>query len=300
MTATSDTLKGILWMLFVTFNFVMVNVLVKTLGTGLPILEAAFLRFLLGAVFLIPMIGAVRRVRFTREIWRLAGARALFHAIAMTLWFYAMTRIPMGEVTAMNFMNPIYITLGAMLFFGEKIALQRGLAMVMALLGGLVILRPGFRALDPGHLAMIFCSMGFAVSYLLANALNKRLPSTVVVFLMSTMVPVVIAPLALLHWQTPSLTQLGLLFLTAAFATLGHYSMMRAFAHAPQSVVQPVTFVQLIWAMTFGMVLFGEAFDPFVMLGGAMIITAISFITWREARLKQRAGPSAGQRTETT
>ncbi|SFK07584.1 DMT family transporter [Celeribacter neptunius] len=284
-----NTVKGVLWMLFVTFNFVMVNVLVKYIGTDLPVLETAFLRFALGAVFLIPMLGTVRQVRFTAEIWKLAITRALFHATAMSLWFFAMTRIPMSEVTAMNFMNPIYITIGAVLIFRERIALQRSLALVVAVIGGLVILRPGFRALDPGHVAMIFSAMAFAGSYLLANALNKRVPSTVVVFLMSTMVPVVIAPLALAHWQAPNWTQLGMLFLTAAFATTAHYSMMRAFAHAPQSVVQPVTFVQLVWATILGMVLFGEAFDPFVMLGGAMIIGAISFITWREKRARQRA-----------
>ena len=86
-----------------------------------------------------------------------------------------------------------------------------------------------------------------------------------------------------MHWQTPTLHQLILLFFTAAFATLGHYSMTRAFAAAPQTVIQPVVFVQLVWSMTLGLVLFGEAFDPYVLVGGTMIIGAISFITWREA-----------------
>ncbi len=289
MKSLPQTVQGILWMLVVTINFVMVNVLVKYVGSDLPVIVAAFLRFALGVVFLIPMIKSVREATFTREIWSLSIARALFHSLAMSLWFYAMTRIPMAEVTAMNFMNPLYISIGAVLIFGERISPPRIAAMAIAIIGGLVILRPGFRSLDPGHFAMIFSAMAFAGSYLLANALTKRLPATVVVFLMSAMVPIVISPFAILQWETPTLMELFLLFLTAAFATFAHYSMMRAFACAPQSVVQPVTFVQLVWAMILGMVLFGEAFDPFVILGGAMIIGAISYITWRETRRKKAA-----------
>ncbi|PZX10462.1 DMT family transporter [Celeribacter halophilus] len=281
-----NPVKGILWMLFMTLCFVMVNVLVKYVGTGLPVLQSAFLRFALGLVFLIPALGALRQVRFTPRIWKLTFGRAVFHSVAMTCWFFAMTRIPMGEVTSLNFMNPIYITIGAVILFGEKIALPRISALVVAFFGGLVILRPGFREIDPGHLAMVLSAMAFAGSYLIANRLVKELPASVVVFLMSVSVPIVIAPFALLHWETPTLHELLLLFLTAAFATLGHYSMTRAFACAPQSVVQPVVFVQLIWSVTFGYLLFGEAIDPFVMLGGAMIIGAISFITWRETRKK--------------
>ena len=288
MNAPAKPLQGILWMLFTTLNFVMVNVLVKYVGEGLPVLESAFLRFLLGLVFLIPALNTVRQTRFTPRLWKMTISRSLFHALAMSCWFFAMTQIPMGEVTAMNFMNPIYITIGAVVLFGERIALPRVTALCVAFLGGLVILRPGFREVDPGHLAMIISAMAFAGSYLIAGRLTRELPPAVVVFLMSVTVPVIIAPFALMHWQTPTLHQLILLFFTAAFATLGHYSMTRAFAAAPQTVIQPVVFVQLVWSMTLGLVLFGEAFDPYVLVGGTMIIGAISFITWREARARRR------------
>jgi drug/metabolite transporter (DMT)-like permease len=287
MIQISKPVQGILWMLLTTLNFVMVNVLVKYVGSGLPILESAFLRFLLGLVFLIPALKSVAKVQFTPRLWKLTFGRALFHALAMTCWFFAMTKIPMGEVTAMNFMNPIYVSIGAVMLFGERIALPRILALVVAFLGGLVILRPGFREIDPGHLAMIVSAIAFAGSYLIASQLTRELPASVVVFLMSVTVPLVIAPFAVLHWQTPTLHEVVLLFFTAAFATFGHYSMTRAFSCAPQSVVQPVVFIQLIWSVSLGMLLFGEAFDPFVILGGAMIIGAVSFITWREARAKR-------------
>jgi drug/metabolite transporter (DMT)-like permease len=82
--------------------------------------------------------------------------------------------------------------------------------------------------------------------------------------------------------------QLGWLVGVAAFATAGHYAMTRAFAAAPLSVTQPVTFLQLVWATILGATVFGEAVDPFVLAGGGMIIAAVSFMTWREAVLRRR------------
>jgi drug/metabolite transporter (DMT)-like permease len=281
-------LSGILWMFATTIFFVGVNVLVKYVGTGLPVIQTAFLRFALGLVFLLPMIKAVRAVAYTRDIVGLMIGRGAVHTVAMLLWFYAMTRIPLAEVTALNFMNPIYVSIGAVILFGEKIAAPRIIALIIAFIGGLVVLRPGFREIDPGHIAMVFGAMGIAGSYLLANALSKRVPATVVVFALSTVVPLILAPFVIVVWQTPTQLELFLLFLTSFFATAAHYCMTRAFACAPQSAIQPVTFLQLVWATVLGAVLFGEGFDGFVILGGALIMGSVTFITLREARAKRR------------
>ncbi|MEM5476732.1 DMT family transporter [Pacificibacter sp. AS14] len=281
-------LAGILWMSVATLSFVTMNVLVKYVGSGLPVVQIAFLRFVLGLVFLLPMIKAVRSVVYTREIVGLVIGRGVTHTLAILLWFFAMTRIPIAEVTAMNFMNSIYVTIGAVFFFGEKIAIPRIIALIVAVIGGLVVLRPGFRALDPGHIAMMFAPFFFAGSFLCANALSRRVSATVVVFMMSTIVPLLLLPLVIPVWQTPTMFELGLLFCTAFFATLGHYCMTRAFACAPQSVIQPVSFLQLLWATVFGAALFGEGFDSFVIFGGLMIMASVTFITIREARAKSR------------
>jgi drug/metabolite transporter (DMT)-like permease len=72
------------------------------------------------------------------------------------------------------------------------------------------------------------------------------------------------------------------------FASAGHYAMTRAFAAAPVSVTQPVIFLQLVWAALAGWTIFGEVPDPYVILGGAIIIASVSYMTWREAQIKRR------------
>ncbi|MEM6481893.1 MAG: DMT family transporter, partial [Pseudomonadota bacterium] len=224
--------------------------------------------------------------------------RGLAHAVAVGLWFYAMARIPIADVTAMNYLSPIYITIGAALFLGERLALRRLLAILAALVGALIILRPGFRELETGHFAMIFTAIFFGASYLLAKQLSDRASPAMIVTMLSISVSIALAPVALSDWVTPTTRELIILTGVAGLATGGHYTMTLAFRAAPLTVTQPVTFLQLVWAVIVGALFFAEPVDPFVVLGGTVIVGSVSFISWREAVLKRRAITPAAPETE--
>ena len=162
----NNPIAGVGWMIVTGLLFVGVTGVVRHIGTDLPAAQSAFLRYLLGLVFLIPMIRPILRARLTRSDLRLFTLRGAAHTLAVIMWFFAMARIPIAEVTAMNYMSPVYVTLGAALFLGEALALRRILAVAAAILGAFIILRPGMREISTGHVAMIFAAMGFGVSYL--------------------------------------------------------------------------------------------------------------------------------------
>lgn len=270
-------------------EFIGVTALVKMLGTRIPAPEAAFLRYVLGLVFLLPFLGAILKIRMDRSTFLLFCARGGAHTIGVSLWFFGMARIPIADVTAMNYMAPVYVTLGAAFFLGETLALRRVLAVLAAMLGALIILRPGFREIGPGHIAMVFTAILFGVSYLLTKVLTGRTSPGVVVTMLSLTVTVGLAPLAAMNWVTPTLFELGVLFCVASLATAGHYTMTLAFRAAPLAVTQPVAFLQLVWAVLLGALFFAEPVDPWVVVGGTLIVGAISFISWRESQLKRRA-----------
>ena len=276
--------------MFVTgLCFVAVTAMVKYLGDDMPAAQSAFLRYLLGLIFLLPMLSSLRAVRFTRESLTFFGLRGMLHAVGVILWFYAMTKISLAEVTAMNYLSPIYVTLGAAVFLGEKLAMRRIIAVIVAFLGALIILRPGLREISPGHVAMIGTAVLFAASYLMAKRMSGQVNASVVVGMLSITVTICLAPFAFAVWTPPSAAQLFLLFWVAGFATAGHYAMTLAFAAAPVTITQPVTFLQLIWALALGALVFGEGVDAFVVLGGIVIMASVLFITWREAVLRKQA-----------
>ncbi|WP_425098639.1 DMT family transporter [Tropicibacter sp. S64] len=283
---------GIFWMVVTGLCFVAVTALVKALGGRIPAAESAFLRYLLGLIFLIPMWPALRSAPMTPRLWKLFGLRGVFHTIGVAMWFYAMTRIPIAEVTALNYLNPVYVTILAVVFLGERLALRRIMAIVAALGGALLILRPGFRELDPGHIAMLGTAFAFSISYLLAKIFSGEVSAAVVVGMLSVTVTIGLAPLAYAVWVWPTWSDLAILFGVACFATAGHYTMTLAFAAAPVTVTQPITFLQLVWSVVIGAAFFAEPADPFVIAGGALIVSAVVFITWREAVLKRRVTPS--------
>ena len=170
------------------------------------------MRYLLGLVFLIPMWPALRSALISRQALALFGLRGFIHALGVILWFYAMTQIPLAEVTAMNYLSPIYVTLGAALFLGEKLALRRIMAVLVAFLGALIILRPGLREVSSGHLAMIGTAIFFAGSYLMAKRMSGQVSASVVVAMLSVTVTICLAPFAYAVWVPPTGAQLlGLL-----------------------------------------------------------------------------------------
>ena len=282
-------LRGVFWMVVTGLLFVGVIGSVKVLGTRVPAPQAAFLRYLLGLVFFLPVLRPLLRMRADRGTWALLGVRGLVHALGVALWFFAMARIPIADVTAIGYLAPVYVTLGAALFLGERLAARRIVAVGVALAGALIILRPGFREIGAGHVAMLFTAVIFGASYLMAKILAARCSAAEVVALLSITVTIGLAPLAAMNWVVPTWEELAILMAVAGFATAGHYTMTLAFRAAPLAVTQPVTFLQLVWAVSLGVLVFGEPLDPWVVLGGMVIVAAVSFISWREAVLKRRA-----------
>jgi drug/metabolite transporter (DMT)-like permease len=282
-------LAGALWMLAAGLCFVGVNAGVKHVGPDIPAAQSAFVRYALGLVFLLPVLPALRAAPLTQGDVTLFATRGAVHTLGVILWFHAMIHIPLAEVTAMGYLSPVYITIGAALFLGERFALRRALAVAAALAGALMVLRPGFREISEGHVAMLGNAVMFATSYLIAKRMTDRTSPTVVVAMLSITVAIGLAPFAAAVWVPITLPQVGWLFLVAAFATAGHYAMSLAFGAAPITVTQPVTFLQLLWATLLGALAFGEPADGWVIAGGVTIMGAVSFITWREAVLRRRA-----------
>ncbi|WP_417587417.1 DMT family transporter [Pararhodobacter oceanensis] len=277
---------GVIWMVVAGLLFVGLTAGVKHMGSGIPAAQSAFLRYFLGLIFVLPMLFVVRNERPSLRVWGFFGLRGLMHTFGVILWFYAMTRIPLAEVSAMGYMSPVFISIGAAVFLGERLRMRRLAAVAVAIIGAMVILRPGLRELNDGHIAMLFTSMFFALSYMMAKRTSRDASPTMVVTMLSITVTIGLAPFAFAVWVPVSGAELLWLLMIAGFATAGHYCMTFAFAAAPITVTQPVTALQLVWAVSLGALLFAEPVDLWVVAGGALIVLAVVFIALREHQVK--------------
>lgn len=285
--ALSQTSAGMLWMLLSGLCFVGVTVVVRYIGTRIPAPEAAFIRYVAGTLFLAPYVYQMFRGQLKVYAKKTLLIRGVIHGIGVSLWFFAMARIPIAEVTALSYLTPVLMTIGAAIFFGERLYTRRILAIVFGLLGVFVILRPGFTEISIGQTAQLLTAPLFAASILLTKHLTKTDQLTVIVASLSLICSITLLPLALINWVAPNPTELLLLALTGAFATIGHFTLTRALSLAPISVLQPVTFLQLLWATLLGVWLFGESIDGFVVLGGAILVISTTYIAHRESIAKK-------------
>lgn len=269
--------------------FVGVTVVVRYIGTRIPAPEAAFIRYVAGSLLLAPILFRIARGSIVVHAWKMLLVRGVIHGLGVCLWFFAMARIPIAEVTALGYLTPVLMTIGAAVFFGEKLYARRILAILFGLLGVFIILRPGFSAISIGQVAQLLAVPLFAASILLTKSLIKTDQLTVIVASLSIICSLTLFPIAMLNWVNPNSTELLLLSLTAVFATAGHFTLTKAIALAPISVIQPVTFLQLLWATLFGVWLFGESIDKYVVIGGTILVVSISYIAHRESVDRNRA-----------
>ena len=264
--------------------FVGVTVAVRYLGTNMNPVQAAFIRYCFGIVLILPLLSRAGIMSLDRDRLGFHALRGLVHGGGVILWFLAMSRIPISEVTALGFTTPIFVTLGAAVFLSERLKPYRVAAVLIGFIGALLILRPGLRVIDIGALAQLGAAPLFACSYLMAKSATRREASSMIVVLLSVFCTLTLALPALLVWRTPTLDELLLLGLTALLATSGHYCMTRALEAAEVSAVQPFTFLQLVWATILGLILFDETPDVWIWIGGAVIVGSATWMAQQEVR----------------
>ena len=199
---------GMFFMFGCGLCFVAVIGLVRSLDGALPAAQASFIRYFIGMIFFTPYFFQFSAIQLGKSnFWRYF-IRSIFHSLGVVFWFYAMSKLPVAEVTAIGYVTPVFVTLGAVIFFKEKISFWRIGAIVLAFLGVLLILRPGFQNLVFGHAAQISATMFFAASYLMVKELTRTESATAIVAMMTLFVTIALAPLAFIVWVSPSLLEI--------------------------------------------------------------------------------------------
>ena len=279
-------LNGIFFMVMTGLLFCAMTASVKSLGTSLPASQSGFIRYIFGLFLLVPFCRKLGLSEIRKGLLRLMILRGSLHAIAVVAWFYSMVRIPMTEVTALYYLVPVFVFIGASFYLRERINVGRIICLVVALIGTFLIIRPGLREVGLGHLTMLLATVVFGMSFLLAKKATDEVKPLLIVFMLTLIVSLWLAPLAFLQWETPSFRELSVLMLVAFFATCAHLTMSMAFKAAPVTVTQPIVFLDLVWAAIVGLVFFSEAIDIWVIIGGLIIVAAVSLVSWIEIRKK--------------
>ena len=283
------TVKGLLWAILAGAMFVVLNTLLRKLTLQLHPLQVQFLRYAIAIVIMLPLIARAGIAAYIPKHIGSQFTRGAVHTVGLMFWFAALTKVPMADNTAISFTQPVFVMLGAWLFFREAMRWERWVAAGISFVGVLTVVGPHLSGSGGLYtLLMLASSPVFAASYLLTKALTRYERVEVIVLWQAISISVFSLPLALWFWQAPNLWQWSAFLLSGVVGLVGHYSLTRAFAIADISSTQSVKFLDLVWASALGWLVFGEVPSSYAVVGGVMICAATAWVGLRESRRRAR------------
>ena len=277
-----------LWMAASGLLFSVLNTLLKQLSHEMEPWLAAFLRYLVGTL----IVATVLLRQGLRRLWPrrpgLQFARGALHTTGTLFWFAAVPGISLAELTAIAFSLPIWICIGAVLFLGERMSAARWTAVLVGFAGVLLVADPfgpgGFAGVSVSTFLLLASAPAFALSFLVAKVLTRSDSSEVMVLWQHFWACALLAPIALAFWAAPSARQWLLFAACGVVGAMAHYCATQAFRIADLSAVQPVKFLDLIWASLLGLLVFGAVPAGATIAGGAVILASTLWLARREAR----------------
>jgi len=289
MTEQNNRL-GILLMVAATFVFAMQDGISRHLAGTYNVMMVVMIRYWFFAAFV--MAVAARRPGGLRAATRSAHTgmqigRGVLLVAEIIVTVIAFVLLGLVEAHAIFASYPLMIAALAGPVLGEKMGWRRWTAVVIGFAGILVILQPGYGVFSPASLVALLAAFMFAI-YGLMTRYVARGDSAATSFFYTGTAGVIVATLAgIWFWEPmtgPDWAWMGLLCITGAS---GHYLLIRTYEVAETGAVQPFAYLQLVFASTMGVLIFGDALHLNVVVGGAIVVCAGLFTLLRTRQVKK-------------
>jgi drug/metabolite transporter (DMT)-like permease len=282
--ARSARLAGIALMLLGVFMFSFGDALGKFLVSTYAVGQLLAFRACAALILLSPLIWRHRREFARLERPRLQLLRVLLSTIEVAAFFLATVYLPLADVTTYYLACPIFVTALSGLVLGERIGWRRWTAILIGFVGVLIALHPSAQTVSPPAIIALTGSLSFSVLMLITRHL--RATSDVVMassqFVGTFLLGVLMAPFG---WMTPNAPSLVLFAAAGCISVTALFCVNRSLKLAPASVVVPYQYSMIVWAVTFGITVFGDVPQPATVVGAAIIIGAGLYIFLRERAL---------------
>jgi drug/metabolite transporter (DMT)-like permease len=283
MTAPSP-LKGIVLLLAAMAIIPLIDVCAKYLGEqGFPVVQMVWGRFFFGALFTLPFALALAGASALRPVNPLFNTlRALMLILGTAFFFLALKTLAIADTLAIYFVQPILITALSPLLLKEKVGLRRWATVFVGFIGVLIIIRPGFQAFNIGVVYALLAGLSSALYIIITRHLTGKADPMLTTFQSSVIGAAALSAGAPLYWADPSGQQWLLLAALGGVAIGGHYLITKAYDYAEASLLSPLGYTEMVTAVIFGYLFFGDFPDAWTFLGVAILLACAIYISWRE------------------
>lgn len=275
-------LAGVLLMLLGDFMFALNDAMGKWLVTSYSVGQVLLIRSIGAFIILGPMLsrqGLAPLARVERPGLQLL--RVVLATADTALFYAAVVYLPLADVMTFYMAGPIYMAALSHFFLGEKVGWRRWLAIVLGFCGVVIALRPSSASLSWPSLFALVGSLSFAISLILSRKLRATSDTTLVTW--QTIGALAMGGiLAVGDWQSASALDWSAMLLLGVVSCAAHLMITRALKLAPASLLAPMQYTLLLWAVVFGVVFFNDFPDTQILVGSAIIVFAGLFIFHRQ------------------
>ena len=211
--------------------------------------------------------------------------RSALAVVSLCFAFLSFSMLPLVETYVLLFCTPLFISILAIIFLGERVAFIRWIAIITGLIGVVTVLRPTLSSIDIGHLFGLLAAAGGAGAAIISRKIGSQenaatlmmFPLIFNIILTGSMLYFVYKPMALID--------LALMFLIGSLALFGQLLILFAYRMSPANIIAPTQYSQIIWAIIFGTLFFNESIDKFVIIGSIITVGSGLLILIREKQV---------------
>lgn len=284
--------RGLLYFIAAILGFGLMDATAKYLGQTYPVIQIVWARYVFHLVLALLFMSRARfaEIRASKRL-PLQILRSLLLLAATGTYYTALRFMPLAEVTAIYFVAPMILTGLSAVMLKERVGLRRWSAVSVGFVGVVIIARPGGEVFHWGALLVMAAALCFTLYEITTRMLSGQdAPFTTLFYTALVGAPVLSAGIPF-FWVAPSLFAWTMLVGLGALGFLTHLLLIKALDRAPASSLAPYGYVELIWAVLLGYVIFGDFPDQWTILGAAVVVGSGLYIFYRERRVEAPERP---------
>ncbi|AUN15097.1 DMT family transporter [Paraclostridium sordellii] len=270
----SDRNKGILFIIISAFGFAMMSAFIKLSG-DLPSFQKTFFRNLVSCIIAFALILKYKESFFgSKENRKILVWRSIFGTLGIILNYYAIDRLVLSDANMLNKLSPFFVIIFSAIFLKEKIKTNQAIAVGIAFIGALFIIKPtlNFEVIPSvaGTMGAIFA----AAAYTCLRVLGGKEKFYTVVFFFSLFSTLAILPFTIVVYKSMTIVQFGYLILAGIFASMGQFGVTLAYKYAPAKEISIFDYSNIIFSAIISIIIFNTIPDKFSFIGYIIIFSA--------------------------
>ena len=283
--SSDQPLKGIALAILATLLFAFLNSMTKHVSQVYPMVMILWFRYLFfGGYGLAVGLKYHKKRAFSSLVPILQVTRALLLLAEIGVYVFAFRHLPLAEISAISGAGPLVTMAMSSLILREVITLRQWLIVVLGFVGICIIVKPGFASFDPWMLIPLFGTLLWGLYQVLTRLVSKYDGAERTTLFTGTIGFAILCTLLPFFWSPVDINWLGKFSVLAILGVAGHSTLIKALAIAPASLLQPFSYVNIVWAVLFGWLFFNTIPETTTFVGSAIIIVSGIYVF----KLKQK------------